>query len=300
MNKKSIFITLLFCLSIIKISFSQDLLDLFKDTVVTNEYAYATFKTTKIVNGQSIENPANGVLLFMISHHFGQLNSGAYEFFGLDQSTIRLGLDYGINDRLSIGVGRSSYNKNFDGSFKLKIFRQHKGKTKMPFSLSWFSCVNINSLKWQYPDRKNYFSSRLSYVNQLLIARKFNKSLSLQLTPSVVHINMVPTTNDPNDIFAIGFGGRVKLSKRLCLNAEYFYLLPGQISTSFKNSLSIGFDLETGGHVFQLYCSNSQGMFDKAFIAETTGDWLKGGIHFGFNISRVFTLKQPKTFKAKS
>jgi hypothetical protein len=300
MQKKNIFISLFFILIFLSSSFCQDMMDLFKDSAQTANYTYATFKTTRIVNGQSIENPSKGVLLFMISHRFGQLNQGAYEFFGLDQSSIRLGLEYGIGDRLAIGAGRSSYDKNFDGFLKYKIIRQQTGKRMVPLSISWYSSVSLISLKWQYPERDNYFSSRLSYVNQLLIARKFSNSISLQLTPSMVHINLVPTSKDQNDIYSIGFGGRLKLTKRLSVNAEYFYVLPGTVADAHKNSFSIGFDIETGGHVFQLHCTNSTGMFDRAFITETTGDWLKGGIHFGFNISRVFTVARPKSFKSKS
>lgn len=278
--------------------YAQDLMDMLGDNKPTTEYTYATFKTTRIVNGQSIENPASGVLLFMISHHFGAVNSGAYNFFGLDQSTIRLGLDYGINDYLSVGIGRSSWLKTYDASFKLKLLRQSKGDRNMPVSLSWYSSIVVNSYKWPDPTRKNYFSSRLAFTNQLLIARKLSNALSLQLTPTIIHKNLVDSAAAQNDIFAIGFGGRYKLTKRLSLNAEYFYLLPGYAASHYVNSFSVGIDIETGGHVFQLHFTNSQPMFDRAFIAETTGKWTKGDIFFGFNISRVFTVKKPKGFKS--
>jgi len=296
-TKKLISITVLtLCVAIGQVK-AQDLMDMLGDDKPTTEYAYATFKATRIINGQSVENPASGVLLFTISHHFGQLNSGAYNFFGLDKSTIRLGLDYGINDYISIGIGRSSFEKSFDASFKAKILRQSSGERNMPVSVSWYSSVVLNSLHWQYPDRKNYFSSRLSYTNQLLIARKFSNSLSLQLSPTLVHKNLVPTGKAQNDIFAVGFGGRYKITQRMALNAEYFYLLPGNTADTYQNCLSVGVDIETGGHVFQLHFTNAQPMFDRAFITETTGKWSKGDIYFGFNISRVFTIKKPKTFK---
>jgi hypothetical protein len=277
--------------------YAQDLMDMLGDEKPTTEYAFATFKATRIVNGQSIENPANGVLLFTISHHFGQLNSGAYNFFGLDQSTIRLGLDYGINDHISIGIGRSSYKKTYDVSLKAKILRQSSGERNMPVSVTWYSSMDLDSYKWADTSRKNYFTSRLAYTNQLLIARKFTNFLSLQLTPTLVHKNLVPTAKSQNDIFAVGFGGRCKITQRLAVNAEYFYLLPGNTADTYVNSLSVGVDIETGGHVFQLHLTNAQPMFDRAFITETTGKWRKGDIYFGFNISRVFTIKKPKTFK---
>lgn len=275
----------------------QDLLDLLgEDEPVTN-YTYATFKTTRIINGHSIENPADGVLLFMISHRFGKLNSGAYEFFGLDQATIRLGLEYGIGDRLSVGIGRSSYQKSFDGFLKFKLLRQSSGEKNMPVTATWFSSMDLFSLKWQDSERKNYFTSRLSYVHQLMIARKFNDYLSIQLTPTFIHKNLVSSTTDDNDTYAMGIGGRFKLTQRVSLNAEYFYLLPGSVSESFINPLSIGFDIETGGHVFQLHFTNAQPMFERGFITETRGKWKNGDIYFGFNISRVFTLKKPAEFR---
>lgn len=277
-------------------SYSQELMDVFGEEEPTTEYVNATFKTTRIVSGHSIENPANGVLLFMISHHFGKLNQGAYDFFGLDQATIRLGLEYGINDFISIGIGRSTYQKTIDGFIKAKILRQSKGLRTMPISITALSSTDLFTLKWPDPERTNYFSSRFSYVHQLMIAKKFSESLSLQLTPTYIHKNLVVETNT-NDNFAIGIGGRYKITKRLSINAEYFHNLPGYIADHFENPLSVGFDIETGGHVFQLHFTNSQPMFDRALITETMGKWSKGDIYFGFNISRVFTIKKPEGFK---
>ena len=270
---------------------AQSLLDMLEEEAEpVTEFTYATFKTTRIVNGQSIENPPAGELKFIVGHHFGRLNQGAYNLWGLDQSTIRLGFEYGINDRLAVAIGRSSYEKTFDGFAKYKILRQSTGKRIMPVSLSVFSGIYLNSLEWSNPERTNYFSSRLAYVHQVLLARKFSNTFSLQITPTVVHKNLVEKNNDPNDIFAIGYGGRVRLTNRITLNAEYFQLLTSETKNNFNNMLSVGFDLETGGHVFQLHFTNAQPMFDRAFITETQGDWLKGDIYFGFNIVRVFSL----------
>lgn len=274
-------------------AFGQDLMDVFGKEEPATDYTYATFKTTRVVSGHSIENPANGVLLFMISHHFGKVNSGAYELFGLDQATIRLGLEYGINDFLSVGIGRSTYQKTYDGFLKAKILRQSKGARIMPVSLTIFSAMDIYSLKWQDTERKNYFTSRMAFVNQVLIARKFNEKLSLQISPTFIHKNLVSTAIEDNDTYAIGAGGRFKLTQRLSLNAEYFHVLPGSVADNFENPLSIGIDIETGGHVFQLHFSNAQPMFERAFITETMGKWANGDIYFGFNISRVFTIKKP-------
>ncbi|HRY97709.1 MAG TPA: DUF5777 family beta-barrel protein [Bacteroidales bacterium] len=276
----------------------DDLMALLGDDAPQQDLAYATFKTTRVVNGQSIENPAPGVLLFIISHHFGTLNTGPYELFGLDQSTIRFGLEYGLNDHLALGFGRSSWEKTYDGFLKLKLLRQQTGKRNIPLSLSWFSSVALNSLKWQDTERENYFSSRLSYVHQLLMARKFSPGLSLQLSPSIIHKNLVPAAIDKNTAFALGIGGRAKLTQRTAFNFEYFYLLPDQYVNSVNNSLSLGFDIETGGHVFQLHFSNSKPMFERGFITETQGKWSRGDIFFGFNITRVFTMRKPEAFRS--
>ena len=292
-----VLLTLVLSLSLPAFTQGQDLMDIFGKEEPTTDYTYATFKTTRVVSGHSVENPANGVLLFMISHHFGKVNSGAYDLFGLDNATIRLGLEYGINDFLSVGVGRSTYQKSIDGFLKAKVLRQSKGAHTMPITLTLFSAMDIYTLKWQDTERKNYFPSRMAFVNQLLIARKFNDKLSLQLAPTYIHKNLVPTAMDDNDTYAVGFSGRYKLTQRLSMNAEYFHVLPGSVADKFENPLSIGFDIETGGHVFQLHFSNAQPMFERAFLTETVGKWKKGDIYFGFNISRVFTLKKPKEFK---
>jgi hypothetical protein len=257
-------------------------------------YATATFKSTRILNGQSIEKMPPGQLDFRISHRFGRINSGAYEFFGLDQSNVHFSLEYGIFKWLMIGVGRGTYEKTFDGFAKFTLLRQSSGAKVMPVSVSLFSSAALKSLKWSDPTRKNYFTSRLSYVGQILIARKISPGFSVQLTPSYVHRNLVTTELDPNDLYSIGAGGRMKLSKRISLNAEYFYLANPKTYMSQKvyNPLSVGVDIETGGHVFQLFFTNSLAMIEKGFIGETTGSWRKGDIHFGFNISRVFTLKK--------
>jgi len=271
----------------------QDLLSLL-GREETTEYAAASFKTNRVINLHSIENTAYGVLDVKISHRFGFLNGGPYELFGLDQATIRIGLDYGISDRFTIGAGRSSYEKTYDGFLKYKLLRQSTGLRSMPITVALLGSASIQTLKWVDPTRDNLFSSRLCYVSQLIIGRKFSSSFSLQLSPTYVHRNLVKTAEEKNDVLAIGLGGRLKLHKRFSLNMEYIYVFPDQIDPAYRNSLSLGFDIETGGHVFQLHFTNSTSMIEKGFIAETTGDWGDGGIHFGFNLSRVFTIVKPE------
>jgi len=292
--KRALPLFLIFLMSV-SLSAQDDLMDLLNEnSEEAVSFATATFKSTRIMNGHSIERMPSGQLDFRISHRFGRLNSGAYEFFGLDQSSIHFGLEYGITDWLMAGVGRGSYEKTFDGFVKLSVLRQSSGGKTVPVSVSFFSSVALETVKWPDPERTNYFSSRLSYSSQLLIARKLNKTFSFQLTQSYVHRNLVPSELDPNDLWALGAGGRIKLTNRISMNAEYYYVFNADntyMSQPVYNPLSVGFDIETGGHVFQLIFTNSLSMIEKGFIGETTGQWLKGDVHFGFNISRVFTLK---------
>jgi hypothetical protein len=290
-------LSLAFLLSLVSLGiYAQD--DLMKmldqDSSKVTNYTTATFKSTHLMNGQSIESMPPGQLDVRISHRFGTLNTGGYNFFGLDQSNIHLSLEYGIFNWLMVGVGRGSFEKTFDGFAKFSVFRQSTGAREMPVSVSVFSSIALKTLKWTDPTRTNYFSSRLSYVWQVLVARKFNQALSFQLTPTYIHRNLVATELDPNDLYSIGAGGRLKLTKRISLNAEYYYMInpKNNFSQQVYNPLTVGVDIETGGHVFQLFFTNSLGTIEKQFIGETTGQWKKGDIHFGFNISRVFTLKK--------
>ena len=293
MKRLSIF--LLSLLLAASLSAQDDLMNMLKDSTNAEiNYTTATFKSTRVINGHSVQMMAPGQLDVRISHRFGLVNLGAYEFFGLDQSNMHFSLEYGITKWLMVGIGRGSYEKIFDGFAKYAILRQSTGARNMPVSVSALTSIAATSLKWADPTRTNYFSSRLSYVGQVMIARKFSPSFSLQLTPTIVHRNLVPTELDPNDIYAVGAGGRMKLTKRISLNAEYFYMINSKqnMSETIYNPFSVGFDIETGGHVFTLLFTNSLQMIEKGFVGETTGNWLKGDIHFGFNISRVFTLKQ--------
>lgn len=281
---------------------SDDLTKLLDDgNSPKKEYTFAAFKTTRVVNGHSIENTAKGVLDFKISHRFSPMSGGAQEFFGLDGATLRLGFDYGLTDNITIGVGRSSYFKEYDGYVKARILRQTT-KDEMPVSLSYVGGMSLTSLSANQllgrplvSPEKYPFSNRLFFFNQLLIARKFSNAFTIQLMPTHIHYNFVNTAAEPNDIFALGAGGRLKLTKRTTLNVEYFYQFNPLVGT--VNSLSVGFDIETGGHVFQLMFTNSVGMNERTFVANTTDKWSNSGMRFGFNIARVFTVVKPKGFE---
>ena len=181
----------------------------------TTTYTSATFKSTRIINGHSIERMKAKQLDVRIHHRFGELNGGSYNLWGLDQSNVFFGLEYGITDNIMVGIGRSTFQKTFNGFTKLSILRQSKGALKMPISMSVYIGTDVYTLKWEDPSRKNYFTSRLSYIYQVLIARKFNERLSLQLSPTMIHQNLVETALDNNDSYAIGIGGRFKITKRL-------------------------------------------------------------------------------------
>ena len=279
-------------------TYSQDLDALLNaETKPTINYATATFKASRIINGHSIEQMKKRQLDFRISHRFGPLNDGAYGLYGLDQSKIHFSLEYGVTDWLMLGVGRGSLNKTYDSFAKFRLLRQSSGTKSMPVSLSYFTSVELNTLKFQDPTRTNYFSSRLAFVHQLLIARKFNDKFSFQLSPTFIHRNLVKTELDMNDVYAMGFGARYKLSKRLSLNAEYYYNYNPNNKfqeTKYYNSASVGVDIETGGHVFQIMLTNSLGMREGSFIPQTTDNWFDKGIHLGFNISRVFSFQKDR------
>lgn len=249
----------------------------------------AIFKGTRLINGHTVETRDRNNLDFIISHRFGRLNGGAYEFFGLDQSNVRLGLDYGLTDNINLGIGRSSFEKTFDGYFKYAFVHQTSGKRNVPVSATLLSSISIKTLR-QREFEELTFSQKIAYTHQVLIARKFSSAFSMQVMPTLIHFNAIEPTDERNNAFAAGIGGRIKLNKRVSLNAEYYYQFQRKDQLS-KNVIAIGFDIETGGHVFQLQLTNAQAMIEKGFLAETTGDFFNGDIHFGFNISRTFQLK---------
>lgn len=255
------------------------------------EYAWETFKDTRIINGHSVETGNAGEMKFVISHRFGALNGGGYELFGLDQSNIRFGLDYSLNNNISFGLGRSSFQKTYDGFVKVQFLWQRKGERNFPFSATWYSNAGLKGLRPADPAQAPLFTSRLSFAHQLLIARKFSDRLSLQLMPTLVHRNIVPDATERNDVLAIGAGGRIQMTKVVALMFEYYHVLPGQIPSNRQNSLSIGVDIKTKSHVFQLHVSNSQGMVEQFYITETRDRWQDMGIHLGFNITRDFKIR---------
>ncbi|HEX8658021.1 MAG TPA: DUF5777 family beta-barrel protein [Hymenobacter sp.] len=266
--------------------------DLEKQTTdpLKREVVTATFKATHIINSQSVETPGKGTLAFLIQHRFGTINSGAYNFFGLDQAVLRLSFEYGLSNRLAVGVGRSSQEKTFDGFLKYKALQQTTGARPMPVSVTLFASSAITTLRFGESVERT-MASRIDYTYQVLLARKFSPGLSVQLMPTLVHRNYVARAGMQNDVYAIGAGLRQKLTKRFALTADYFYLLPGNTADTYQNALGVGVDIETGGHVFQLHLTNSKGMTEKFFVPQTDGKFLEGDIYFGFTVARSFTIK---------
>lgn len=261
--------------------------------------AIAAFKTTRVINSHSLETTHKKVLDFRISHRFGLVNGGFTDFFGLDQATMRMGFDYGILDNLSVGIGRSTYEKTIDGFFKYKPLWQTEGTNKIPVSILITGGVSVNTLRFQALGYDMNFTRRLNYYAQIIMGRKFSDKISFQMMPTYVHRNLVATRAEDNGVFALGAAARYKFIKRMSINAEYYYVLPNQIANNLRNSVSVGIDIETGGHVFQLFASNSLAFIEKAFIAENTANFFRGDIHLGFTISRVFDFQGPKKPKKR-
>ena len=262
----------------------DDLLDLIDDGFENTYPVNATFKAKRIVNSQSIEMPKPRILDFMILHRFGSMSNGAYDLFGMDEAVIRFDLKYGLSDRISFGIGRSSLNKTFDIFTKVKIMSQKTGYRSFPITLVFFSKMEIETII-----KDMSMNDRITYDFQFLLAKKFNRSLSLQLMPTLIHRNLVETNSDSHDLISIGVGGRMKMTKRTSINFDTFFPV-GQRSEAYRQGWGIGYDIETGGHVFQLHITNSMAMDEAAFMTRTYNSWSSGGIHFGFNISREFNL----------
>lgn len=292
MRSLSLYLLLFACTSL----HAQDLLDEIEDDQEVQRTT-ASFKNSKVINAQSLETTHKGVLDFRISHRFGTLNGGVYELFGLDQASLRLSFDYGITNRLMVGFGRSTFEKTYDGYLKFRLLWQTENSNKMPLSVVWYSNMSINTLRFSGLPYEYTTEMRLNYVHQLIIGRKFSDQITVEVLPTIVHRNFVTFADEKNTVAVIGGAARWRFVKRIALNAEYFYVLPDKLSEGYTNSLSLGFDIETGGHVFQLHFTNSPIMIDKGYITQTTGKWSEGDINFGFNISRVFTIGSKKKKK---
>lgn len=265
-------------------SFAQDDLLAGMDSVPKNQPVESAFKALKIVNLESTKLAAKKDLYLVIAHRFGSIKDGSEGFLGLDNAVTQIKFLYGATKWLTLGAARSEQAFDFSAKYRL----QEQMKNGFPVTIVGFSSLAFNNLLKEniYPKMK--FSDRMVYVSQLLISRKVNKELSVQLAPTFFHENFVVDDFQDNSQYAIGMGGRYKLTNRLSVNVDYATHLNRSNSSAFVDPLSIGVDLETGGHVFQMHLSNSQGIHEAGFLGNTAGDWNKGEIFFGFNLLRVF------------
>jgi hypothetical protein len=279
-------------------NFSQQV-DLFKMQDSTNatdkktgpEPVLNTFYSTRLVNGHTVEITGKGSMDFRINHRFAPLNLGFYEMFGLDAASMRIGFDFGLADNLCVGIGRTTFFKEYDGFIKYRLVHQKNGGGA-PISITLLGSWAYRNLKMD-PTLKVSGGDRTVLTTQLLIARKFSDNFSFQLSPSYSHYNrLLFVSGGSTDMFALGFLVREKVSKRISINAEYF--LQSQRFTGMHDPLSIGVDINTGGHVFQLHFTNSQGMNEHSFIHETSGTWGNGDVRWGFNVSRIFHIGKKK------
>ncbi|HSC54129.1 MAG TPA: DUF5777 family beta-barrel protein [Phnomibacter sp.] len=285
--KRLLVVPALFAVCIAHAQDSSLLIDNLLVDSVAKPKVTGAFKSTRVIMAHSIEMLKPHNLDVRILHRFGSMDQGIEQFFGLDQAKTRLGMDYGLLSWCAIGVGRSTYRKEVDMFAKFRLLQQGKGKGSMPFSVLLATGMTILTGDIDQPDFNT--SKRFAYYAQLLVGRKFSEAISLQLIPTVLHRNYVFDPSEENTIAALGIGGRIKLSKRIAFTGDYHYVFGGH-PPGFFDPIGFGFDIETGGHVFQLHFSNSVGMNERAYLVETTDEFFKGEIRFGFNISRMFQM----------
>lgn len=254
------------------------------DSVPKNQPVESAFKALKIVNLESTKLAAKGDFYFVVAHRFSSIKDGFEGAYGLDGAITQLKFLYGVTPWLTVSAARSE--PAYDFSVKYKLMEQKKDG--FPVAIVGFNSLGFNNIlkESNYPEMK--FNDRMIYVSQLLVSRKFNDKFSLELAPTFFHENFVDNDDQNNSQYAVGVGGRYKLSRRLSLNIDYAAHLNRASSSIYKDPLSVGVDLETGGHVFQMHFSNSQGIHEAGFLGNTTGEWDKGQIFFGFNLLRVF------------
>ncbi len=263
----------------------QDMTD---STAPSTEKIRGAFKSTRVINAHSIEMLKKGTMDFRILHRFGFVSDGIKQLFGLDQATMRMSFDFGLTDDFTVGIGRSTLRKEIDAFAKYRILQQATGENDIPVTAAiaaGYAVVTESVFTMPKPN----FVDRSSYYVQALIGRKFNTNFSAQLSPIFVHTNFPVVPTDAQNIIAMGTGMRYKISKRTAITFDYHYNFGG-LSPQFKNPLSIGVDIQTGGHVFQLQFSNATGLNERAYITQTTGNFFKGDIRLGFNLSRIFRV----------
>ncbi|WP_316734644.1 DUF5777 family beta-barrel protein [Pedobacter aquatilis] len=292
-------------LVVCKLLFAQSadsLLNTMVDTAAVKAHN-PTFKSTRIVLSHSTETQKAHDLDMRIRHHFGDIGGefgSGHTLYGLDvASDLFIGFDYGITDKLTISIGRSKHDELYNGFLKYKIFEQNEEAGRsFPLNVTFLAQMAWITRK---PFATNEFASygnRFSYFLQPLISRRITDRISLQVAPSLLMRRKTTEANDPDNLFSLGFAGRVKLTKRLSFVADYTLVnglnRPATLTQQFYNPLGVGLEIETGGHVFSLNFMNSEYITENSFIPDTKKSWKHGGVRFGFTISRNFTLYKSK------
>lgn len=295
MHKYIFFCSLIFTLN----AKSQSLLKGLEDSLDSRQKVTAAFKSTRVINAHSMEMLAKGNLDFRILHRFGSVKPGIHEWFGLDHASMRMSFDYGLSNNFTIGIGRSTLRKEFDGFLKARFLQQTTGPNGVPFSLVAIAGSMVHTeqiLKSSGAKLELSAADRTAHYIQVVIGRKFSEKFSFQLSPIYVHRNIVDYDDEGREVFALGAGARLKVSKRMAITADYHHPFSG-LHSGYHDPLSVGLDIETGGHVFQLHFSNSDGMNERAYLTQTTGKFFSGDIRFGFNLSRIFKLGHRRSIK---
>jgi hypothetical protein len=261
-----------------------------------------TFKGTRIINGQSVETKGKGELEFIFAHRFDKINSGSYGAWGFDGfAMVRLGMEYGITDRLGVSIGRTFFynNKMVDAYVRYKVAQQTEGASNFPVTITTIGTVTYQA----YPNASDAASAnillpstsdRMGYVLEVLVAHKFSSKFSAQVSPVFVHRNAVIQAYENNDDYGVSVGARYKLTRSFSLIGEYQTRLNTKENSPYYNSAGLGVDIETGGHVFQLVFTNGLGLNPQTILTQTDGKIANGDIHFGFNVTRTFQLRKKK------
>lgn len=280
MRKKLLLLSLCFPL----LTFAQEDLLAGMDSVPQNQKVESAFKAMKIVNLESTKLAAKKDFYFIVAHRFGSVKDGFEGFFGLDNAVTQIKFLYGLTDWLTVAAGRSEQAYDVSG----KVMLAQQTESGLPVSIVSFNSLAFNNTLKESNYPRMTFENRMTYLTQILVSRKFNNWLSLELAPTFFHENFVLEDDQDNSQLAIGAGGRMKISKRVSINLDYAVHTNRASHSQFHNPLSVGVDLETGGHVFQMHFTNSQGIHEAGFLGQSTGDWADGDIFFGFNLLRVF------------
>lgn len=248
------------------------------------EFSSGTYGSSlRIINGHSANLLEKGSLEFCIQHRFGQLSNGYYGAWGFDQSNIRIGFDYGVFSFLTLGAGRSGMGKTANGYMKWGIANEQKnGKFSMSLvsDMAYVFERNTTGLEpW-------YYTHRINYTHQLILSKSYSGKHMLQIAPTLVHRNLVDSVADANTVPLLAMAGRLKLSNRISLTGEYTLILNDRLNKQINPSAGIGLELWTGGHVFQITCTNANTLNEPRFLTGQNGDISKGELRLGFNIVR--------------